>query len=152
MRLALQAPTRRAMITLAGAGVAAAILPRSAHADKPADDVIAKVLAGRKPVESGLKLDVPSIAENGLVVPLNVEAESPMTAADHITAVHIIAEGNPVPLVATFHFRPESGRAAASTRIRLAQTQNIIAIAETSSGGLRMTKSEVKVTIGGCGG
>lgn len=151
MRVALQAPTRRAMIALAGVGVAAAVLPRSAAAN-PADDVIAKVLAGRKPVESGLKLDVPSIAENGLVVPLNVEAESPMTAADHVTAVHIIAEGNPVPLVATFHFTPESGRAAASTRIRLAQTQNIIAIAETSSGELRMARSEVKVTIGGCGG
>lgn len=153
MRSAPQAPTRRTMIALAGAGVAAAILPRSAHtAANPADDVIAKVLAGRKPVGAGLKLDVPSIAENGLVVPLNVEAESPMTAADHITDMHIIAEGNPVPLVATFRFTPQSGRAAASTRIRLAQTQNIVAIAETSSGELRMAKSEVKVTIGGCGG
>ena len=152
MRVALQAPTRRVVIALAGAGAAAAILPGSARAAKPADDVLAKVLAGRKPVEAGLKLDVPSIAENGLVVPMSVEVESPMTAADHIKSVHIIADGNPVPLVASFTFTPGSGRAAASTRIRLAQTQNIIVIAETSSGELRMARSEVKVTIGGCGG
>ena len=152
MRRALSAPTRRAVIALSGAGVAAALLPRMASATKLSDDILTKVLAGRTPVESGLKLEVPSIAENGLVVPLSVDIESPMTATDHVTAVHIIADGNPVPLAATFRFTPESGRASASTRIRLAQTQNIIAVAETSSGRVLMVKSEVKVTIGGCGG
>ena len=110
------------------------------------------MLAGRTAKEGGVKLDVPAIAENGLVVPLNVEVESPMTADNYVKSVHLFADGNPNPLVATFHFTPLSGKAAASTRIRLAQTQDIIAIAELSNGELRTAKSEVKVTIGGCGG
>lgn len=143
--------TRRFLLA---AGAALSVLPiASAHATPLADSDIAKVLAGRTPKEGGpLKLDIPSIAENGLVVPLAVEMDSPMTEADHVTAIHIFADGNPVPTVATFHFTPDSGKAAASTRIRLAQTQNIVAIAETSNGGLFRAQSEVKVTIGGCGG
>jgi sulfur-oxidizing protein SoxY len=86
------------------------------------------------------------------VVPINVDADSPMTDADYIRAIHIFAEGNPNPLVATFHFTPACGRAATSIRIRLAQTQNVVAIAETSGGELRIAQGEVKVTIGGCGG
>ena len=124
-----------------------------AAASTQADQEMAKVLAGRTPAEGGpLKLDVPSIAENGLVVPLSVEMDSPMTAADHVTAIHIFAEDNPNPAVASFRFTPESGRAAASIRLRLAQTQNVVAIGETSTGKLFLTRSEVKVTIGGCGG
>ena len=112
-----------------------------------------KLLAGRTPIAGGpLRLDVPSIAENGLVVPLSVEMDSPMTEADHVTAIHVFAEGNPVPLTATFRFTAESGKAAASTRIRLAQTQTVIAVAETSTGKLYEARGEVKVTIGGCGG
>ena len=143
--------TRRFMLA---AGAALSILPiAAAHASALADSDMAKMLAGRTPKEGGpLKLEIPSIAENGLVVPLAVEMDSPMTEADHVTAIHIFADGNPVPTVATFHFTPDSGKAAASIRIRLAQTQNVIAIAETTTGGLFRAQSEVKVTIGGCGG
>jgi sulfur-oxidizing protein SoxY len=112
-----------------------------------------KKLYGDKTFESGkLKLDVPEIAENGLVVPVNVEVESPMTEADHVKAVHVFADGNPFPDVVSYRFTPACGKAAASTRMRLAQTQNIICIAEMSDGKLYMAKSNVKVTIGGCGG
>lgn len=143
--------TRRLMLA---AGAVLSVLPiAAAHASAQADSDMANVLAGRTPKEGGpLKLDIPSIAENGLVVPLAVEMDSPMTEADHVIAIHIFADGNPVPSVATFRFTPDSGKAAASTRIRLAQTQNVVAIAETSTGGLFRAQSEVKVTIGGCGG
>ena len=124
------------------------LLPASAAA-APWD----ALLAGRVPQGSGpLRLDIPSIAENGLVVPLTVEVDSPMTAADHVTAVHIFAEANPTPHVASFRFTPDSGRASVVARIRLAQSQTVTAIAETSTGGLYRAASLVKVTIGGCGG
>ncbi len=152
MHSAPAAPTRRLLLAATGASLFAAKLARPAHATAQADAEMAKVLAGRTPKETGLKLDVPSIAENGLVVPFSVEADSPMTAADHIKSIHVFADGNPNPLVASFQFTPESGKAAASTRMRLAQTQNIVAIAETSTGELRIARGEVKVTIGGCGG
>jgi sulfur-oxidizing protein SoxY len=102
--------------------------------------------------EGRVKLDVPQIAENGLVVPINLDVDSPMTEQDYVKTVHVFADGNPSPYVITYHFTPSNGRASASNRIRLAKTQNIIAVAEMSDGSLHMAKSEVKVTIGGCGG
>ena len=86
------------------------------------------------------------------MVPVNVEVESPMTEQDYVKAVHVFADGNPLPGIVSYKFTPACGKAAASTRMRLAQTQNIICIAEMSNGSLYMTKSNVKVTIGGCGG
>lgn len=130
----------------------AGFLARPATAIPLAQAELDKVLAGRRPQEGRIKLDLPAIAENGLVVPLNIEIESPMTEADHVRAVHVIAESNPNPLVAAFRFTPACGKAAASTRIRLSETQNIIAVAEMSDGALYIGKAEVKVTIGGCGG
>lgn len=144
---------RRVLLTITGAGLLALPWNHAAKAQPSAAAAeIAKLLAGRTPIAGGIKLDVPAIAENGLVVPVNVEAESPMTDADHIKAVHVFAEGNPNPLVASFFYTPASGRAAASTRMRLAQTQNIVVFAETSTGAVRTVSAEVKVTIGGCGG
>lgn len=144
--------SRRMTLAAAGAGLFALAGTPARAVPTPAEEEIAKILKGRTATEGGLKLDLPSIAENGLVVPLVVDVDSPMTEADYVKAVHIIAEGNPNPLVVSFHFTPACGRASASTRMRLAQTQNILAIAEMSSGDLRMAKAEVKVTIGGCGG
>ncbi len=109
---------------------------------------------GGKPVgESKLiTLEMPEIAENGNTVPLAISVESPMTPDSYVKRVIIISEGNPRPEVATFNFSPLSGVAEASTRMRLAKTQNVIAIAELSDGSLHMAKRQVKVTIGGCGG
>ncbi len=140
---------RRVFLTLTGASLLAAPWARGAWADVPE---MKKLLAGRTPKQGGITLDVPAIAENGMVVPLNIAAESPMTDADHIKTLHVFAEGNPNPMVASFSFTPECGRAAASTRMRLAQTQNIVVLAETSTGEVRVANAEVKVTIGGCGG
>jgi sulfur-oxidizing protein SoxY len=139
-----------------GAGIsllASAIVPYAAFADEKAVEAeLQKLFAGKAMAEGRLKLDIPQIAENGLVVPLNIEVESPMTAQDHVKAVHVFADGNPLPQVVTFRFSPASGRAAASTRIRLAKTQQILAVAQMSNGSLHTAKAEVKVTIGGCGG
>ena len=143
--------SRRTALAAAGGGWIALTMP-AARAATAAEEEIKKILNGRATKDGGMKLDVPSIAENGLVVPLTVDVDSAMTDSNYVKSVHVIAEGNPNPLVATFHFTPSSGKAAASTRMRLAQTQNVIAIAELSNGELRMTKAEVKVTIGGCGG
>ena len=146
--------TRRETLTLAAiAGLAAILAPRMSFADEKAVAAEISKLYGDKKMESGkIKLDVPEIAENGLVVPVNVEIESPMTDADYVKAVHIFADGNPLPGVVTYRFTPACGKASASTRMRLAQTQNIVCVAEMSNGTLYTTKSNVKVTIGGCGG
>jgi sulfur-oxidizing protein SoxY len=103
-------------------------------------------------IEGKIKLDLPTIAENGLVVPMGFEVESPMTDKDYVKAVHFFAEGNPNPLVASFMFTPLSPKAAAAIRIRLAGTQNIVALAEMSNGEVYTARREIKVTIGGCGG
>jgi sulfur-oxidizing protein SoxY len=147
-------PTRRkALSGIALAGIMAALAPRLALADPAAVAAELKKLYGDKKFDSGkVKLDVPKIAENGLVVPVNVEVDSPMTAQDYVKAVHVFAEGNPLPGVVSYRFTPACGKAAASTRMRLAQTQNVVCVAEMSNGALFMTKEEVKVTIGGCGG
>ncbi len=147
-------PTRREALTLAAvAGLAAFLAPKMLLADEAAVAVEIKKLYGDKKMESGkVKLDVPEIAENGLVVPINIDVESPMTDLDYVKAVHVFADGNPLPGVVSYKFTPACGKASASTRMRLAQTQNIVCIAEMSNGNLHMAKSNVKVTIGGCGG
>ena len=104
------------------------------------------------PSEGRIELDLPQIAENGNTVPILIAIDSPMTAEDHVKTVHVFADGNPRPDVASFHFTPACGEATCSTRIRLAKTQNIVAVAEMSNGEVYMAKAEVKVTIGGCGG
>ena len=95
---------------------------------------------------------MPQIAENGNSVPVTVSVDSPMTADNYVKAVHIVAEANPDPAVASFQFTPMSGKAEVSTRMRLARTQQIVAVAEMSDGSIYSAKTEVKVTIGGCGG
>ena len=146
--------TRRETLTLAAiAGFAAMLAPRMSFADEKAVAAEIAKLYGDKKLESGkIKLDVPEIAENGLVVPVNVDVESPMTDADYVKAVHIFADGNPLPGVVTYRFTPACGKASASTRMRLAQTQNVVCVAEMSNGTLYTAKSNIKVTIGGCGG
>lgn len=145
---------RRTFIAHTAAGAAAIAIGPTAALAKP-EDVTAEIkkLFGDKPIATGrIKLDLPTIAENGLVVPLNFKVDSPMTEADYVKAVHFFADGNPNPQIASFNFTPMSPRAEAQIRIRLAQTQNIVAVAEMSDGKLFTAKQEVKVTIGGCGG
>ena len=146
--------TRRHIITVGGIGVlAAAALPSIAWA-KPEDVAaeIKKLFGDKKPVEAKIKLEMPQIAENGNVVPLTATVDSPMTDDDYVKTLHIFSEGNPLPFVATYYFTPACGKAQISTRMRMAATQNVVAVAETSKGELLTGKVEEKVTIGGCGG
>lgn len=147
------AQSRRDVLQIAVGALAMAALPGGAFATPEMVASELKKLIGDKKISDGkIKLDLPSIAENGLVVPLGFEVESPMTDKDYVKAVHLFAEGNPQVGIATFNFTPLSPKAAASIRIRLAQTQNVIAVAEMSNGDVFRASKEVKVTIGGCGG
>lgn len=122
-------------------------------AEGPTAEGLINEFTGGAEAKSGLiSLKTPEIAENGNTVPIAFSVESPMTADNHVTDVMILADGNPRPRVATFHFSEMSGEASASTRIRLAKTQNVVAVAKMSDGSFAMDKKQIKVTIGGCGG
>jgi sulfur-oxidizing protein SoxY len=123
-----------------------------AFANDEAAAEIAKLTGGQRPEQGKISLDLPDIAENGNSVPLTVKVDSPMTAGDHVTDVLVVADRNPRPMVAVFQFTHLAGRAEAATRIRLAATQTIVAIAKTNTGLLFADQRLVKVTIGGCGG
>jgi sulfur-oxidizing protein SoxY len=97
-----------------------------------------------------VKLELPPLSENGHAVPLTVSVESPMTEADHVRAVHVFTEINPLPDVATFRFSPRSGRARVSTRVRLANTQTVVAIGELSDGSFWSDRATVVVTLAAC--
>ena len=135
--------TRRNLLALSSATLASlAALPAFASLT---DDAIADLTGGVDLGEGAITLSAPEIAENGNTVPVGVEAPG----AAEIT---LFADGNPVPNVATFKFGPLSASRSASTRIRLAQTQNVVAIAKMEDGSFQIARAEVKVTIGGCGG
>ncbi|SME89143.1 thiosulfate-binding protein SoxY [Tistlia consotensis] len=159
---AFRAITRRRFVVTVAAGSAAAaaltLLPdapaQAQEASKKLEDAIKKAIGDKQPADGAgvIALDVPQIAENGNTVPLGIAVESPMAADNYVKTVHLFADGNPSPGVIAFHFTPKSGKAEAATRMRLAKTQNVVALAEMSDGKVLMTKAEVKVTIGGCGG
>ncbi len=147
----------RRQFAMVGAGAAVAVavgLPASSAlaATPETDERIKAFTGGAEPKTGRVSLTTPEIAENGNTVPISVEVESPMTKDDHVKSVMLLADGNPLPGVATFHFTHMSGEATATTRIRLAKTQNVVAIAKMSNGDIYMDKKLVKVTIGGCGG
>ena len=154
MKFHVSALTRRSTLAVGVTAILAALLaPKMAFATESEVAAEIKKLFGDKPMGQGkIKLDVPEIAENGLVVPVTIDVESPMSEADYVKSVHVFADGNPLPFIVSYMFTPDCGKASASARMRLAQTQNIIAIAEMSNGSLFSTKAQVKVTIGGCGG
>ena len=113
---------------------------------------IDEITKGRGAKELDIFLDLPEIAENGNQVKVNFEIESEMTKENYIKNVYILADGNPAPDIAKFSFTPDMGMCSATTRIRLSKTQNVVLVAENNKNEYFMTKSKVKVTIGGCGG
>ena len=146
---------RRQALALGAGAMTAAVFGASsspALAKNDAEEAIKKFTGGKTPVQGKIKLDLPEIAENGNTVPMTVTVESPMTAQSHVTDVLVLASENPRSGIATFHFSPASGVAEANTRIRLAATQDVIAVAKMNDGSVFMTSKQVKVTIGGCGG
>lgn len=112
---------------------------------------IKEFTAGTEINQGKVVLTTPKIAENGNIVPVSVTVESPMTEHDFVDTVVLIAEGNPNPQGAIFYFSQMSGEAKVSTRIRLAQTQNVVALAKMNNGEIYKASNYVKVTIGGCG-
>jgi sulfur-oxidizing protein SoxY len=143
---------RQAMTIGAGALAAVAIGAGPAQAANDFQDLINKFTGGKKTAEGKIKLDLPEIAENGNTVPMTVTVESPMSEQSYVSEVLVVADGNPRGGVATFRFSPASGVAEANTRIRLAATQNITAVAKMNDGSFFTATKQVKVTIGGCGG
>jgi sulfur-oxidizing protein SoxY len=97
-----------------------------------------------------VKIDVPALIENGNAVPLTVSCESPMTQEDHVKAIHVFTEKNPQPNVIGVYLGPRAGRASVSTRIRLADTQKIVAVAQMSDGSFWSDEVEVIVTLAAC--
>ena len=136
--------TRRDFLVVA-AGAAAALGFGMTAARASVDEAVAAFTGGAGVEGGGVTLSAPEIAENGNTVPIEVSAEG----AEEIT---ILAAGNPQPGVATFKFGPLSGAQRASTRIRLANTQDVVAVAKMRDGSFRQASALVKVTIGGCGG
>lgn len=148
--------SRRAWLSASAAAAAATFFGVSGRAIASVEDVeklIAEFGGGASASDGGpLQLTTPEIAENGNSVPVSISVDSPMSDDDYIESVMIMASENPRPEVVTFHFTPASGKAKASTRMRLARTQDVLAVAKTNSGQLYQVSNNVKVTIGGCGG
>ena len=136
--------TRRQIIWIGAGAVAAAGLGSGAIA-KPLDEALAAFTDGADVTDGGVELTTPEIAENGNTVPIEV-------AAPGAKMIAVFAEGNPEAEVVTFTFGPLAGSRSAKTRIRLARTQNVIAVAQMEDGSFKRATREVKVTIGGCGG
>ncbi|HEV3492724.1 MAG TPA: SoxY-related AACIE arm protein [Reyranella sp.] len=136
---------------LAGAALLSVLPLASAHATPEAMAGAIKAVVGAGTIREGrVKLDLPPLVENGNVVPLTVSVESPMTPADHVKAIHVFNEKNPQPYVFSARLGPRNGKAVIATRIKLADSQKIVAIAETSSGEFWSASADVIVTLAAC--
>jgi sulfur-oxidizing protein SoxY len=148
--------TRRRSITVVTAGLVAAcaaiLVPSTAFA-KAADveKWLQQQLPGT-PSPGKVTIDAPDIAENGNTVPITISVDSPMTPQSYVKQIIMAADGNPLPGVAIFALSPANGKASVDFRIRLAQTENVTAVAQMSDGSLWTASRVIKVTIGGCGG
>jgi sulfur-oxidizing protein SoxY len=111
---------------------------------------IRRVIGEASVTPGKVTLDIPPLVENGNTVPCAVTVDSPMTAKDHVKAIHVFNEKNPQPNVVTMRLGPRAGRASVSTRIRLSDTQTIVAIAELSDGSFWSASTNVIITLGAC--
>ena len=134
-----------------GTGLGLFIAPQQSRATPAMRDEAIAAITGGAPVQEGrVHLTIPAIAENGLSVYTTVAVDSPMTRADHVRAIHIIAEANPIARLVTFHLGPRAGVAKVSTNIRLAASQQITALAELSDGTYWRDDRSVVVTLAAC--
>ena len=142
---------REFLLTGAAAGIGALIALEPAGATPAAmQEAIRKVVGSARVNAGRVTLDMPPLSENGNAVPLTVSVESAMSQADHVRAIHVFNEKNPQPEVASFRLGPRAGRATVSTRIRLADTQTVVAIAELSDGSFWSARASVVVTLAAC--
>ena len=134
-----------------GAALVSVLPFASAHATPEAMAAAIKEVVGGAVIREGrVKLDLPPLVENGNVVPLTVSVESPMTPGDNVKAIHVFNEKNPQPHVFSARLGSRNGKAVIGTRIKLADSQKIIAIAETSSGAFWSASADVIVTLAAC--
>jgi sulfur-oxidizing protein SoxY len=158
-----QLATRRRFLigaaNLAGGAALVTVLPDAgvaenipSVADRPAVmQAAVKALIGNATMKEGrIKIELPPLVENGNAVPLGITVESPMTDKDHVKAIHVFTEKNPQPNVISIHLGPRAGTANVQTRMRLADTQNVTAIAEMSDGTFWRDDVEVVVTLAAC--
>jgi len=144
--------TRRLYLsTLGMLGLASWFTPFSVAAKKPeAMEAIAKIVGSNSVKDGRVKLIVPPLVESGNLVVIKVAVESPMTNADYVKAVHIISEENPSPNIFIAYFTPRSGRAELTTRVRLADSQRVWAIAQMSDGSYWRGFADTSVTLSAC--
>lgn len=160
-RLTMHMITRRTF--MAGAGAAAIgslvsqlVFPVIALAEGPSErsagfEAAMKAIVGDTVPDTALiTLELPEQAENGNIVPYTLTVDSPMSEQDYVTALHLLSTANPNAKVATFHFTPLSGLAKVTGRMRLAKTQDVVCVAELSSGRKVMGITRVEVALGGC--
>jgi sulfur-oxidizing protein SoxY len=140
-------PTRRVLLQAA----AGAVIARPALATPTEMDAAIAAFTGGAPLRDGrVSLEIAPLVDNGNTVPVTVAVESPMSAADHVQAIALFAGGNPQPPVAVFRLGPRSGRARVDTRIRLATSQTVVAVARLSDGSHWRGAAEVVVTLAAC--
>jgi sulfur-oxidizing protein SoxY len=113
--------------------------------------LLREATGGELPKSGRVKLTLPPLAESGNSVPLKVQVESPMTPGDYVKSIHIFSEKNPRPVIAQFHLNPRSGKAEVSTRIRLAGSQQVVAVAVISDGSSWLGTADVVVIAAACG-
>ena len=153
----MKRPTSRREFLLAAGGAAAGIGFAPLIAVGPAratpaamQEAIRKVVGSASVKTGRVKLELPPLVENGNTVPLAVSVESPMTPADHVRAIHVFTEKNPQPDVVSFRIGLRAGRASVATRIRLADTQTVVALAELSDGSFWSASAVVVVALAAC--
>jgi sulfur-oxidizing protein SoxY len=147
--------TRRQFLSLAGGVTAAGTVPivtlRPLQATPAMLNSAIRNVVGEAQLRTGrVKLDIPPLVENGNTVPMTVSVASPMTADDHVKSIHVFNEKNPQPNIGNFYLTPASGRAQVSTRIRLADTQKVVAIARLSDDTFWQISADVVVTLAAC--
>jgi sulfur-oxidizing protein SoxY len=149
------ATTRRGFLGLAGSAAVAGVVPvvtlRPLEATPEMLSSAIRNVVGEAPVREGkVKLEMPPLVENGNTVPMTVRVASPMTANDFVKSIHVFNEKNPQPNIGNFYIGPWAGRAQISTRIRLADSQTVTAIARMSDGTFWSDSVEVVVTLAAC--
>lgn len=143
--------TRRDILIGAGATAGSLLLPGTSLATPAMRDAEIAAITNGAPVRDGrVRLTIPELAENGLSVYTVIDVESPMTPDDYVKAVHILSEENPIARLLTAHFTPQMGIAKLSTNLRLADTQEVTALAEMSDGTFWRDVKKVVVTIAAC--
>jgi sulfur-oxidizing protein SoxY len=143
-------PTRRTVLASAAALVSSVVLRPAAAATGDLEVAVATYV-GRAPVTAGkVKIDIAELVDNGNVVPINITVASPMTASDHVKSIAIFNEKNPQRDVARFELGPRAGKASVSTRMRLAATQKLVAVAHMSDGSYWSHTVDVIVTVVAC--